>query len=259
MAESRDHGPCRAVGDHVSSLQRKDQPMRLLALPVACVVVFGGATRAAAQVPLTSIGEPAIPLRAVPFVTTPVEADVPGEATSVGATAEAVLPMLADPAALLPLDGQPAPVATAPAPTLAFEYSEGYRQRARIHKIASLATIPIFATEAIVGQSLYTNPTSGKRSLHSGVSAALGGLFAVNTVTGVWNLLEARKDPHFGRKKWAHALMMLGADVGFVATAALAPESEHGESSSSRGAHRAVAFSAIALSTTSYLIMLFGD
>lgn len=64
--------------------------------------------------------------------------------------------------------------------------------------MASFATLPIFAAEAIVGQSLYSNPTSGKRSVHIGVSAALGGLFAVNTVTGVWNLLQPRKDPHFG-------------------------------------------------------------
>lgn len=209
------------------------------ALLVALLAMAGPV--AAQVVPLET--EPATSL-----VTTPVSAVSPAP------PAASETPLLADPARLLPLDGQP--TATAPAPTLAFEYSEGYRQRARVHKIASFATLPIFGAEAIVGQSLYSNPTQGKKDAHLVIAGALGALFAVNTVTGVWNLLEARKDPHFGKRKWAHALMMLGADAGFVATAALGP----GEGSSDgRAAHRAVAFTAIGLATTSYLIMLFGN
>jgi hypothetical protein len=77
-------------------------------------------------------------------------------------------------------------------------------------------------------------------------------------VTGVWNLVEARKDPVHRTRRWVHGLMMLGADAGFVATAALGPESEHGETDGSRSTHRAVAFTSIGLATTSYLIMLFG-
>ena len=199
--------------------------MRLPALPAACLAVFLAAgVSASAQVVATS--------------------DAP------------VLPLLSDPSALLPLDGQPTPGGTSPVPTLAFEYSEGYRQRAKIHKISSFATLPLFAAEAIVGQSLYSDPTQSKTDAHLAIAGALGALFAVNTATGVWNLLEARKDPHFGKRKWAHAIMMLGADVGFVATAALGP----GEGSSDgRAAHRAAAFTAIGLATTSYLIMLFGN
>ena len=56
-----------------------------------------------------------------------------------------------------------------------FEYSAAYRTRAkRIHRIASFATLPLFAVEGILGQSLYDNPTSAKRGAHSGVAAAIG-------------------------------------------------------------------------------------
>lgn len=205
---------------------------------------------ASAQVATPTETEPAISLLSVSLVA----ALAPPATTSASET-----PLLADPAALLPLGEQPTPVVTSPAPTLAFEYSEGYRQRARIHRIASFATIPIFATEAIIGQSLYSNPTDAKREAHVLVSGALGGLFFINTVTGVWNLVEARKDPHFGKRKWAHAVLMMGANVGFIASAALAPDSEHGEPSDSRAAHRTVSVSAIALATTGYFIMLFGN
>jgi len=147
---------------------------------------------------------------------------------------------------------------TSPPPTVAFEYSDGYRLRAKIHKISSFATLPLFGAEAIVGQSLYDDPTSGKKDAHLAIAAGIGALFAVNTTTGVWNLIEARKAPSHRTRRLVHGLMMLGADAGFLATAALGPESEHGESEGSRSTHRAVAFTSISLATAGYLIMLFG-
>lgn len=139
-------------------------------------------------------------------------------------------------------------------PPLAVEYSDGYRLRARIHKVSSFATLPLFATEGVLGQSLYADPSSGKKDAHLAVAAGIGALFVVNSVTGVWNLIEARKDPNHRGRRLAHGLLMLGSDAGFLATAALAPE--HGDGS--RAAHRAVAFTAIGMATAGYLIMLFG-
>jgi len=147
--------------------------------------------------------------------------------------------------------------ATAPPPR-AFEYSDGYRMRAKIHKISSFATLPLFATEAVLGQSLYSDTSSGKKDAHLVIGGAIGALFGVNTVTGVWNLLEARKDPNHRGRRLAHGLMMLGADAGFLATAALGPGSEGGVREDSASTHRAVAFTSIGLATASYLIMLFG-
>jgi hypothetical protein len=152
---------------------------------------------------------------------------------------------------------EPGGVQTAPPPK-AFEYSDGYRIRAKIHKASSLATLPLFVTEGIIGQSLYSNPTGGKKDAHLAVAAGIGALFAVNTVTGVWNLVEARKDPNHRKRRLLHGLLMLGADAGFVTTAALAPESEHGAAADSRGAHRAAAFTSIGLATAGYLVMLLG-
>jgi hypothetical protein len=143
-------------------------------------------------------------------------------------------------------------------PPRATEYSDAYRLRAKIHRISSFATLPLFGTEAILGQSLYSDPSSSKKDAHLMVAGGIGALFAVNTVTGVWNLVESRKDPDKRGRRLLHGVLMLSADAGFLATAALGPESEHGEIEGSRSTHRAVAFTSIGLASAGYLIMLFG-
>ena len=153
---------------------------------------------------------------------------------------------------------EPEPAAQTAAPARAVEYSDAYRMRARIHRVASFATLPLFATEGFVGQSLYNDPTGGKKSAHLAVATGIGALFAVNTVTGVWNLVEGRKDPSAGKRRWVHGLLMLGADAGFLGTAMTAPESERGLVEGSRATHRAIAFTSIGAASAGYLIMLFG-
>ena len=141
--------------------------------------------------------------------------------------------------------------------TTAFVYSDAYQLRRKIHFIASFATIPLFAAEYALGTKLYDGTgTGGTRSAHQAVGAGIGVLFGVNTVTGVWNMIEARKDPNGRAKRLAHSFLMLAADAGFVATAALAPDDD-GEGGS-RSMHRTVALTSVALATTGYLIMLFG-
>ncbi len=141
--------------------------------------------------------------------------------------------------------------------TTAFVYSDAYQLRRKIHFIASFATIPLFAAEYALGAKLYDGTgTSSTRSAHQAVGAGIGVLFGVNTVTGVWNMIEARKDPNGRAKRLAHSFLMLAADAGFVATAALAPDDD-GEGGS-RSMHRTVALTSVALATTGYLIMLFG-
>ena len=104
------------------------------------------------------------------------------------------------------------------------------------------------------------NLTLGKLNLALGT--AIGGLFAVNSVTGVWNLVEARKDPNRGHLPLIHSLLALGADAGFLATAAITP-GDHDDGpvslSSNRGTHRAMAFTSMGLATASYLVMLIGN
>jgi hypothetical protein len=135
----------------------------------------------------------------------------------------------------------------------AVEYSERYYTRRKIHFIASFATLPLFATQVVLGQKLYDGSTGGVRTAHVAVATSIAALFAVNSVTGVWNLWEARKDPMHRAKRLTHGLMMLGADAGFVATGMLAPdEGEVGD----RAAHRAVALTSMGVATAAYLLML---
>jgi hypothetical protein len=149
--------------------------------------------------------------------------------------------------------------AAAPPPK-AFEYSDAYHTRAKIHKYASFATLPLFVTEGFLGQSLYNDPTSGKKTAHLAVATGIGTLFGINTVTGVWNLVEARQDPNHSGRRWVHGLLMLGADAGFLATAATGPGGEDGFTADdgSRSTHRALAFTSISMATAGYLVMLFG-
>ena len=146
----------------------------------------------------------------------------------------------------------PAPVVAAP-----IEYSHAYRTRLKIHKLASFAILPLFATELVLGQSIYDGSDGGaKKDAHVAVGIGIGTLFGVNTVTGVWNLWESRKDPNGRKRRVVHSLLMLASDAGFAATAALAPDSEPGTVSDSRGAHRAAAITSIGLGTAGYLMML---
>ena len=151
---------------------------------------------------------------------------------------------------------------TAAPAKVAVEYSDGYRLRAKIHKYSSIAMLPLFATEVALGQSLYNNGGEGSRkTAHGVVGAGIGTLFAINTVTGGWNMWEARKDPNGRTLRLVHGLLMMAADVGFLATAAVAPSSEHDDGatfSSNRSAHRTIAITSMSLATVGYLIMLLG-
>jgi hypothetical protein len=166
-------------------------------------------------------------------------------------------------ASLIPIDAA-APQSPAPA-RVAVEYSEAYRTRAKIHKYASLASLPLFATEVALGQSVYSTPSGAKRNAHVAVGTAIGGLFAVNSVTGAWNLWEARKDPNGRKRRVLHGILMLAADAGFAATAAVAPGDDDGERGAgysfadARSRHRTVALTSIGIGTVGYLVMLIGN
>jgi hypothetical protein len=147
-----------------------------------------------------------------------------------------------------------------PAPVV--EYSDAYQTRAKIHKIGSFAMLPLAGAEYLLGTSVY-NGNIDKKGAHVAVGATIGGLFAVNTVTGVWNLVESRHDPNGRTKRWIHALLMMTADAGFLATATITPESERrlqltGGVDSNRSLHRTLALTSLTVGTVGYLIMLIG-
>src|SRR5688572_26857875 len=141
--------------------------------------------------------------------------------------------------------------------TAPVEYSDWYGRRLTIHKWASYATLPLFAFQYVAGKQLYdksTDAPSWAKTGHGVAATGIAVLFSVNTVTGVWNLWDARKDPEGRKSRTAHAVLMLAADAGFVVTGLLAEKAER--SAENRRTHRNIAISSMAVATVSYLMML---
>ena len=166
----------------------------------------------------------------------------------------------AGPAVGIDLNATMAPALEAQAPVrrpVAYTYSDGYTLRAKIHRYASFLTLPLFGAQTVLGLKLDDGSTSeAVRASHAAIATTMVGLFAVNSVTGVWNLWEGRKDPAGRTRRFLHGALMLASDAGFVATGLLAPTNDGG---GDRSLHKAVALTSIGLATTGYLIMLFGQ
>jgi len=147
----------------------------------------------------------------------------------------------------------------------AIEHSDAYLMRAKIHKYASFATLPLFGVELALGQSLYNSPNTGaRRTAHAIVGTGIVGLFGVNTVTGAWNLFgEGRRDTDGRTLRLVHGLLMMAADVGFLATTAAGPNSgsrrEALTFAADKATHRNLAIASISVGTAGYLLMLFGN
>jgi hypothetical protein len=141
----------------------------------------------------------------------------------------------------------------------AIEYSNAYYTRLTIHRYASYTELPLFAAEYALGQRILNGQrtgdfaSSGTRSAHKVVAGGLGVLFAVNTITGVWNLYEARHDPEGRTRRDLHALSMLLADAGFLWTASLAGDARESQDGANR--HRNAALLSISVATASTLMM----
>jgi hypothetical protein len=126
---------------------------------------------------------------------------------------------LASPSTRFEQDAQPLHAA-------AIEHSDGYQTRAKIHKYASFATLPLFAVELALGESLYNTPDTGTQRV-------------------------------------IHGLLMMAADVGFLATEASAPNSGGRTGAltfeTDKVTHRNIAIASMSVATAGYLIMLFGN
>jgi hypothetical protein len=153
-----------------------------------------------------------------------------------------------------------------PLHTAAIEHSDAYQKRAKIHKYASFATLPLFAAELALGQSIYDTPTNvgAKRNAHIIVGTGIIGLFGVNTVIGAWNLFgEGWTDKEGRTLRVMHGLLMMASDAGFLATWATGPNSHSLRGAStfeaSKVMHRNLAIVSIGSGTVGYLLMLFGN
>jgi hypothetical protein len=145
----------------------------------------------------------------------------------------------------------------------AVEISDMYALRLKIHYIASYATIPIFAAQAVVGEQLYNAenkgnpPPAGMKGLHDGIAVALLGLFGVNTITGAWNWWETRHQEKGRTWRTVHGALMLLADAGFAYTAALGSNAqfERNGGNPARDLHRNWAEASAGVALASYIMM----
>lgn len=140
-------------------------------------------------------------------------------------------------------------------------YSEWYGRRVTIHKAASWAMLPLFAASYYSGNRLARDGRAASpqfvRRLHPYAAGGSAAVFGVNTVTGLWNLWDARRDPEGRTRRIVHASLFLLADAGFVYAGSIGRDGR--ENGAIRSRHRAIALSSMGVSTAGWLIMLLGQ
>jgi hypothetical protein len=143
----------------------------------------------------------------------------------------------------------------------AVELSDAYVVSAAIHKWASYSTVPLFAAQAIVGQQLFAveqagnRPSQGLRTEHDLLAFGLGGLFAVDAVTGSLTWWETRAQT--GGRTWRtiHSALMLASSAGFAYTAALGSNAKTLEAD--RILHKNWAIGSASVALAGYVMMLW--
>jgi hypothetical protein len=137
----------------------------------------------------------------------------------------------------------------------AIEHSDLYYTRLTIHRWTSYAAVPLLVAQYVVGQQL--DDGGGSRGTHQALATATAAVFAVNTVTGSWNLVESWKEP--GKLRKTHSVLMLLADVALAATFATAPDDDdegEGDDGGGTGTHRTLAIAAGGLTITGFALMI---
>jgi hypothetical protein len=136
----------------------------------------------------------------------------------------------------------------------AVDHGDMYYTRLTIHRWGSYAMFPLFVTEYLLGDQLLEdeNGSEGSKGAHTLVAGGIAVLFGVNTVTGLWNLWDARHDEGAARR-YLHAGLMLAADAGFLLTAASAEDPD--ESGSGAEHHRNIALASMGVSAVGTVMM----
>ena len=151
----------------------------------------------------------------------------------------------------------------------AVELSDAYATRLTIHRVASYTMPPLFVAEYVLGQKMINaredlangidNPVNpNTRTAHQIVAGGVAALFAINTVTGVWNLYETRHQEDGRTLRWVHSILMLASDAGFAATGLVASNARHGSVDDAR-LHRNVALASMAPATVGAVIMWYNQ
>ena len=138
----------------------------------------------------------------------------------------------------------------------AVEYSDAYYTRLTVHRVGSYTMLPLFAAEYLLGDRLLAGSSEEGwiKPTHVGVAMGIGGLFAVNTITGLWNLWDARHDPNGRKLRYVHATLLLAADAGFALTPLFVDDDDD---DGNRTTHRNVAIASMSVATLGTAIMWF--
>ena len=146
----------------------------------------------------------------------------------------------------------------------AIEVSDAYALRLRIHRYAAYSVIPLFVVQSVAGNQLYQADKSGAvrpswaKSTHSLGAAAIGTVFTLETVTGLWNLWESR-DNEVGRtRRFAHAALLLASDAGFTYSG-IKLASDAKNDSDARDKHRNLAYYSMGAALGGYALMYFNN
>ncbi|MDQ2665438.1 MAG: hypothetical protein M3Z05_05450 [Gemmatimonadota bacterium] len=146
----------------------------------------------------------------------------------------------------------------------AIEISDAYALRLRIHRYAAYSVIPLFVVQAVAGNQLFQADRSGAvrpgwaSSVHSVGAAAIGGVFTLETVTGLWNLWESR-DNEVGRtRRLVHSALLLASDAGFT-YAGIKLASDARNDSRARDNHKKISYYSMGAALAGYGIMLVGN
>jgi hypothetical protein len=146
----------------------------------------------------------------------------------------------------------------------AIQLSDGYYTRLDIHRYAAYGTIPLFLLEYVAGQKLLQQGSAAPlwaEKVHKPAAYAVAGIFTLNTVTGVWNLIEGGKVKQGKNRRTWHSVLLLAADAGFVYSIAKAPTTAKIDArieSGKRGGwtpHKASAIASMGVATVGYLMM----
>ncbi len=142
------------------------------------------------------------------------------------------------------------------APTV--EYSDVYHTRLAIHRALSWAMVPLFIGSGYTGFQLRNKRDLAPkwvRDIHGPLAGATVVVFGMNTLTGVWNLVEGRKDPAGRTRRLVHGAMFLAAAAGFTYVTAA------GDNIRAFGKpnhwHRDIALASMSVSLVSWSLMLF--
>ncbi len=154
--------------------------------------------------------------------------------------------------------GPPAvPVDTPVKRPRAIVYSDWYARRLAIHRVASYTLLPLLAAQYYTGSQLMAKGADAPLWVirtHAPLATTAAVVFGLNTVTGVWNLWDARKDPNGRFSRTAHALLMLASDAGFLAAGSIGHKAV--QDGATRSLHRTIALSSMGVALVGYAIML---